>query len=68
MKRSLKAMIPLLGAALNCSSLFAQYRGGSNYAWYQQPDPWNCFSREAYGVIYNYDVAKSTIDDQLAHN
>jgi hypothetical protein len=36
--------------------------GGSNYGWYHLDPP--C-SREPYGVVYNYDTAKSTIDGQL---
>jgi hypothetical protein len=36
--------------------------GGSNYAWYHIDS--NC-NREPYGVLYNYDVAKTTIDAQL---
>jgi hypothetical protein len=36
--------------------------GGSNYAWYRLDPPCN---REPYGVIYNYNTAKATIDAQL---
>lgn len=36
--------------------------GGSNYAWYHLDPPCN---REPYGVIYNYNTAKATIDSQL---
>lgn len=36
--------------------------GGSNYGWYHLDPP--C-SREPYGVIYNYNTAKVTIDSQL---
>jgi len=44
------------------STLVAQHRGGSNYAWYQL-DP-NCV-RGPYGVIANYDTAAPEIDRQL---
>src|SRR5271165_482701 len=36
--------------------------GGSNYAWYRIDPPCN---REPYGVVFNYDTAKATIDAQL---
>jgi hypothetical protein len=36
--------------------------GGSNYGWYYLAPPCN---REPYGVVYNYDSAKTTIDSQL---
>ncbi|MDQ6824866.1 MAG: hypothetical protein M3007_05305, partial [Candidatus Eremiobacteraeota bacterium] len=36
--------------------------GGSNYGWYYLGP--GC-DRETYGVIYNYDTQKSTIDAQL---
>src|SRR5579864_9227261 len=37
--------------------------GGSNYGWYYLGP--NC-DRERYGVIYNYDTQKTTIDAELA--
>lgn len=40
----------------------AASRGGSNYNFYRLD---GC-TREPYGVIYNYDVATSTINEQLA--
>jgi hypothetical protein len=36
--------------------------GGSDYGWYHLDPPCN---REPYGVVYNYDVASTTIDAQL---
>ena len=39
-----------------------QAPGGSNYAWYQLDPP--C-TREPYGVIYNFNTANSTINQQL---
>jgi hypothetical protein len=36
--------------------------GGSDYGWYHLDSPCN---REPYGVVYNYDTAKATIDGQL---
>jgi len=46
-----------------CTALSAQYpsRGGSNYVWYQVG---NCV-HEPYGVIYNYNTAKTQIEAQL---
>jgi hypothetical protein len=46
----------------NVSPPLAAALGGSNYGWYYLAPPCN---REPYGVVYNYNMATSTIDTQL---
>lgn len=41
--------------------------GGSNYGWYRLNPPYcGASARDRFGVIYNYNAQKSTIDAQLA--
>src|SRR5712692_8836270 len=50
------------GGAHTSGSLPLAALGGSNYAWYHLGSPCD---REPFGVVYNYDTAKVTIDAQL---